>query len=195
MRSEGARPAGPSETHVANPPANSRSVIGRKAGVPMNIMNAVALVPPAVATSPAVVHVVDADAALRDSLRHVLEIAGHPVRCHASAADFLLPKPIEREPLLAMVGSAIQRAHAQQAMRHRRRAVRERFALLTTRERTVFEHVAAGRLNKQIAATLCTCERTVKAHRANVMHKMQAHSVAELVRIAIQLEADAEVAN
>lgn len=222
----------------------------------MNMMNAVALVPPTVATSPAVVHVVDADAALRDSLRHVLEIAGHPVRCHASAADFLLawpidvpacvlldvrmpgpsgldlqlalaqrndappvvlmsgpddipmsvlaikrgavdllPKPIEREPLLAMVGSAIQRAHAQQAMRHRRRAVRERFALLTTRERTVFEHVAAGRLNKQIAATLCTCERTVKAHRANVMHKMQAHSVAELVRIAIQLEADAEVAN
>jgi DNA-binding NarL/FixJ family response regulator len=41
---------------------------------------------------------------------------------------------------------------------------------------------------------LCTCERTVKAHRANVMQKLQAHSVAELVRIAIHLEAEAEVA-
>ena len=108
------------------------------------------------------------------------------------AVDFLT-KPIEREPLLAAVDSAILRSREQQAMRTRRRAVRERFALLTTRERTVFEQVAAGRLNKQIAATLCTCERTVKAHRANVMQKMQAHSVAELVRIAIQLE-DAEAA-
>ena len=69
-----------------------------------------------------------------------------------------------------------------------------RFTTLTARERAVFEQVTAGRLNKQIAATLCTCERTVKAHRANMMQKLQAHSVAELVRIAIHIEADADVA-
>jgi FixJ family two-component response regulator len=72
--------------------------------------------------------------------------------------------------------------------------MRERFTTLTARERAVFEQVTAGRLNKQIAATLCTCERTVKAHRANMMQKLQAHSVAELVRIAIHIEADADVA-
>jgi FixJ family two-component response regulator len=202
----------------------------------------------------AVIHIVDDDESMRESLRRLLELGGHKVRCHASAGDFLmawpidapacvlldvrmpgpsgldlqvalsqrhdappvvlmsgygdipmsvlaikrgavdfLTKPIEREPLLAAVTMAIERSQQQQATDHRRRAVRERFEMLTTRERTVFEQVAAGRLNKQIAATLCTCERTVKAHRANVMHKMQAHSVAELVRIAIQLEADAEV--
>lgn len=201
----------------------------------------------------AVVHVVDGDASVREALRRVLELAGHHVRCHASASDFLmewpidppacvvldvhmpgpsgldlqlalahrndappvvfmsgngdipmsvlaiqqgvvdiLAKPIEREPVLVAVSEAIDRSRAQQARHDRRCAMRERFALLTSRERTVFEQVAAGRLNKQIAATLCTCERTVKAHRASVMQKMQAHSVAELVRIAIQLEGDPE---
>ena len=216
----------------------------------MNVMNAV---PMNAMSLRAVVHVVDDDESVRDSLGRLLEFAGHQVRTHASAGDFLLTwpietpacvivdvrmpgpsgmelqlalsqrhdappvvlmsgygdipmsvlamkrgavdfltKPVEREPLLAAVDSAIQRSRDLQAARHRRRAARERFALLTVRERTVFEQVALGRLNKQIAATLCTCERTVKAHRANVMQKMQAHSVAELVRIAIQLEADAE---
>ena len=103
-------------------------------------------------------------------------------------------KPIQREALLAAVGKAVERSQAQQALDSRRRALRERFSTLTARERAVFEQVTAGRLNKQIAATLCTCERTVKAHRANVMQKLQAHSVAELVRIAIHIEADAEVA-
>jgi FixJ family two-component response regulator len=69
-----------------------------------------------------------------------------------------------------------------------RRAVQERFASLTPRERQVFEQVAEGRLNKQIAASLNTCERTVKTHRAHVMEKLHAHSVAELVHFAVQLE-------
>ena len=220
----------------------------------MNMMNAVPMTMPMPVQVPAIVHVVDDDAAVRDALARLLEFAGHQVRCHASAGDFLmswpietpacvvldvrmpgpsgmdlqlalsqrhdappvvlisgfgdipmsvlaikrgavdfLTKPIEREPLLAAVDSAIRRSREQQALRTRRRAVHDRFASLTTRERAVFQQVAAGRLNKQIAATLCTCERTVKAHRANVMQKMQAHSVAELVRIAIQLE-DAEAA-
>jgi FixJ family two-component response regulator len=103
-------------------------------------------------------------------------------------------EPIQREALLAAVGKAVERSYAQRELDSRRRAMRERFSTLTARERAVFEQVTAGRLNKQIAATLCTCERTVKAHRANMMQKLQAHSVAELVRIAIHIEADADVA-
>jgi FixJ family two-component response regulator len=110
------------------------------------------------------------------------------------AAVDILPKPIQPERLRTAVGRAVQRSLAQHALDSRRRAMRARFASLTARERAVFEQVTVGRLNKQIAATLCTCERTVKAHRANVMHKLDAHSVAELVRIAIHLEADAEAA-
>jgi len=60
----------------------------------MNMMNAMTTMP-AVATIAAVVHVVDEDASVRDALRRVLELAGHPVRCHASAADFLLAWPID----------------------------------------------------------------------------------------------------
>ena len=103
-------------------------------------------------------------------------------------------EPIQRDVLLAAVGKAVERSHAQRELDSRRRAMRERFSTLTVREKAVFEQVTAGRLNKQIAATLCTCERTVKAHRANMMQKLQAHSVAELVRIANHIEADAEVA-
>jgi FixJ family two-component response regulator len=58
---------------------------------------------------------------------------------------------------------------------------------LTEREREVFAHVTQGRLNKQIAAELGTSERTIKAHRARVMQKMAARTVAELVRAADQL--------
>ena len=62
-----------------------------------------------------------------------------------------------------------------------------------TRERAVFAQVVEGRLNKQIAGTLGTCERTVKAHRAHVMEKMQAHSVAELVHHAVHLELEMDM--
>ena len=65
--------------------------------------------------------------------------------------------------------------------------LRQRFAALTPREREVFERVTAGKLNKQISAELGMAERTVKAHRANVMEKFQAESLAELVHIAAEL--------
>jgi RNA polymerase sigma factor (sigma-70 family) len=63
------------------------------------------------------------------------------------------------------------------------RELRERFETLTPREREVFELVVAGKLNKQIAADLNMAERTVKAHRAQVMAKMRATSLADLVHI------------
>ena len=66
--------------------------------------------------------------------------------------------------------------------------MRALFAKLTPRERDVFLGVAAGRLNKQIAADLGTAEQTVKQHRGRVMEKLGLHSVADLVRFAERLD-------
>lgn len=103
------------------------------------------------------------------------------------AVDFLT-KPVQREPLLAAVTAALERDEARRADDRRHDAVHKAFESLTTREREVFAQVVAGRLNKQIAADLGACERTVKAHRAHVMEKLHARSVADLVRIAVQLQ-------
>lgn len=105
------------------------------------------------------------------------------------AVDFLT-KPVDREALLAAVTAALQRDAERREGNRRRQQVRQSFDTLTPRERTVFEQVVIGRLNKQIATSLGTCERTVKAHRAHVMEKMHVHSVAELVHHSVQLELD-----
>jgi FixJ family two-component response regulator len=107
----------------------------------------------------------------------------------AGAVDFLT-KPVDREALLGAVRRALSRDADERATRARRSALRARYAALTAREREVLAGVVAGRLNKQIAADLGTAERTVKAHRAQVMEKMQVASVAELVHVADQLRED-----
>jgi len=104
----------------------------------------------------------------------------------AGAVDFLT-KPVQRDALLSAVANAVQRDVARREMHHSRDALRKRYATLTARERDVFSRIVVGRLNKQIAAELGTAERTVKAHRAHVMQKMQAASVAELVHFADEL--------
>ena len=104
----------------------------------------------------------------------------------AGAVDFLT-KPVSREVLLGAVRSAIARDAETRAARGRLRVLRARYELLTPREREVFTGVVAGKLNKQIAADLGTTERTIKAHRAQVIEKMQVASVAELVHAADQL--------
>jgi FixJ family two-component response regulator len=109
----------------------------------------------------------------------------------AGAVDFLT-KPVSRDALLGAVGSAIARDAETRAARAGLRVLRVRYELLTPREREVFTGVVAGKLNKQIAADLGTAERTVKAHRARVMEKMQVASVAELVYAAEQLRAAAQ---
>jgi FixJ family two-component response regulator len=76
----------------------------------------------------------------------------------------------------------IDAGHRGEALFHR--MVARRLNTLTRRERQVLELVVRGRLNKQIAADLGTVEKTVKVHRSRVMHKMGAHSLAELVRLA-----------
>lgn len=105
------------------------------------------------------------------------------------AVDFLT-KPVDKEQLLEAIGTALQRDADARISRESRMQVRQRYQSLTAREKTVFSQVVSGKLNKQIADVLGTCERTVKSHRANVMDKMQASSVADLVHLAIALGSD-----
>jgi len=101
----------------------------------------------------------------------------------AGAVDFLT-KPVRRETLLQAVRTALAGSAERCATRERLHSLRSRYESLTPREREVFARVVSGKLNKQIAGELGTCERTVKAHRARVMEKMQLTSVAELVHAA-----------
>lgn len=102
------------------------------------------------------------------------------------AVDFLT-KPINPDQLLAAVDAAIQLDAGRRRARADLGLLDQRLSRLTPRERQVMGLVATGMLNKQIAGRLGTCERTIKAHRARVMQKMQAGSVAELVRMADRL--------
>jgi FixJ family two-component response regulator len=109
------------------------------------------------------------------------------VRAMKEGAVEFLTKPVRSRDLLAAIRAAIAGDRALQEERRERAALRERYARLTAREREVMAHVVAGLLNKQIAGELASSERTVKFHRAHVMKKMQAESLADLVRMAARL--------
>jgi two-component system response regulator FixJ len=193
-----------------------------------------------------VVHVIDDDAAVRQSLAFLLSTAGLAVRVHVSAVDFLkvlpeiqggcivtdirmpemdglelqrrlrelkaglpvivmtghgdvplaveamkagaidfIEKPFDDEILLSAIRSALSR-HAKDSEREARLAVvRDRMKTLSEREQEVLERLVAGKPNKVIAHELGLSARTIEVYRANVMTKMQADSLSELVRMAL----------
>lgn len=103
------------------------------------------------------------------------------------AVDFL-QKPFDDEELLDRVRQALARNHAERNVAETLREVSERHATLTPRELEVMEFVVAGNANKVIAMDLNVSQRTVEIHRARVMEKMRARSIAHLVRLAAILD-------
>jgi len=104
----------------------------------------------------------------------------------AGATDFLT-KPVPAQALVAAVRSAIDDDRSARRMRAETDELRQRLAGLTGREREVLAALALGRLNKQIAADLGVVEQTVKFHRARIMERMRAKTVAELMHIVARL--------
>ncbi|WP_454634217.1 response regulator transcription factor [Bradyrhizobium cenepequi] len=104
----------------------------------------------------------------------------------AGAEDFLT-KPVSSERLIDAIERAMARHESARSERSRLDSRRALVATLTARERQVFGLIVRGKINKQIAHELGTTERTVKAHRHQVMEKMRVHSLAELVSIAERL--------
>lgn len=104
------------------------------------------------------------------------------VEAMKNGAFEFLEKPVSEEVLLEAIGRALERSQAMHDKASAVAALENRFSTLTPREREVFTQVVIGRLNKQIAADLGIAEKTVKVHRSRVMEKLQAASVADLVR-------------
>jgi FixJ family two-component response regulator len=101
----------------------------------------------------------------------------------AGAIDFLT-KPVDPAQLLAAVERALVIDRRSRSVHAEVESINAKLAALTPRERQVLEHVVAGRLNKQIAASLGTVEKTIKVHRMRMMHKMGVSCVADLVRLS-----------
>jgi FixJ family two-component response regulator len=122
----------------------------------------------------------------------IIFITGHgdvPMGVHAMKAGALefLTKPFRDQDLLDAIQQALDRDCAAREERAATEAIHRRFTSLTSREREVMARVVGGLLNKQIAAELGTSENTVKTHRHQVMEKMGANSLPELVRMADRL--------
>jgi FixJ family two-component response regulator len=109
------------------------------------------------------------------------------VRAIKAGAVEILPKPVDPEALSSAIRSAFALDRTQRRKKAEVASLRDRYSLLTPREREVFPLVVGGLLNKQSASVLGISEITLQTHRARVMRKMEAGSLAELVRTAIKL--------
>ena len=106
------------------------------------------------------------------------------VRAIKAGAEDVLTKPVPKDKLIDAIERAVARSRAMREKSDQFTALRTLISTLTPRERQVFEQVARGKMNKEVARDLGTTERTIKAHRQKVMEKLRAESLAELVLIA-----------
>ena len=122
----------------------------------------------------------------------IIFLTGHgdiPMTVHAlrAGAFHFLTKPVREDELMNAIRLALENDRKARSERAEIRKLRERFDLLSPRERQVMRLVVSGRLNKEIAYELGVSERTIKLHRAEVMRKMRAESLADLVKRAEKL--------
>lgn len=129
----------------------------------------------------------------------IIFITGHgdipmSVRAMKAGAVEFLTKPFRDQDLLDAIQSALATDSARREQERSLADLRERLSSLTERERQVMAILVQGQLNKQIGAALGTTESTVKAHRAQIMRKMQAATLADLIRMAHRLQLTDEAA-
>jgi FixJ family two-component response regulator len=124
----------------------------------------------------------------RDCDLPVIFLTGHgdipmTVRAIKQGAVNFLTKPVRGKDLIAAIHDAIEKNRVARQARAKLNELQQRLAMLTPREREVLSHVVSGKRNRQIADELGTAEKTIKIHRASLMKKMQAESLADLMKL------------